>query len=58
MAEEYERQPPEMRKMVRRRPDVIVSGFTLLRLAQIGLVGAVAWGVWLGDTWLWRLLHG
>jgi hypothetical protein len=49
--------PPLAKPKRRRRPLVTISGFTLLRLAQVAMVTAVTWGLVLGEQWLWALVH-
>jgi hypothetical protein len=53
--EEQPKIAPRRRK--RRRP-IYISGWNTRALLSCIGVGAAAWGVILGDVWLWRLLYG
>jgi hypothetical protein len=48
---------PKVRKRRRRRV-VYVSGWNVRAVLSVVGIGAAAWGVILGDVYLWRLLYG
>lgn len=47
-----------MRARRRRLYIRLPRSYELFRLAAAVLTGSAAWGVILGDIWLWRLLYG